>query len=143
VLGFVACGAIVRRGAFLAVGGFDERYGIGGEERLLAVDLAAAGWGLAYAAGVVAHHHPAAGGPRPERVRRQLRNDLWSAWMRRPAGSALRESTSLLQRCARRHPRDALAGAAAALGGAAWVLRERRVIPAGVERALRAIESAG
>jgi GT2 family glycosyltransferase len=144
VLGFVACGAIVRRDAFLHVGGFDERYGIGGEERPLAVDLAAAGWELAYAPDVVAHHHPAAtGARRPERVRRQLRNDLWSAWLRRPVASALRESVGLLARCAHRHPRDALAGAAAALGGTPWVVRERRVIPAGVERALRAIESVG
>ncbi|MEA2254407.1 MAG: hypothetical protein QOG35_452, partial [Solirubrobacteraceae bacterium] len=29
VLGFVACGAVVRRSAVLGVGGFDERYGIG------------------------------------------------------------------------------------------------------------------
>ena len=32
VLGFVACGAVVRREAVLAVGGFDRHYGIGGEE---------------------------------------------------------------------------------------------------------------
>ncbi|HEU4702255.1 MAG TPA: glycosyltransferase family 2 protein, partial [Conexibacter sp.] len=36
VLGFVACGAVVRRSAYLHVGGFDAHYGIGGEERLLA-----------------------------------------------------------------------------------------------------------
>src|SRR4051794_13332451 len=49
VLGFVACGAVVRREAFLGVGGFEARFGIGGEEELLALDLAAAGWGLTYA----------------------------------------------------------------------------------------------
>jgi N-acetylglucosaminyl-diphospho-decaprenol L-rhamnosyltransferase len=43
VLGFVACGAVLRTRAVLAVGGFDERYGIGGEEYRLALDLAAAG----------------------------------------------------------------------------------------------------
>jgi GT2 family glycosyltransferase len=141
VLGFVACGAVVRRAPFLAVGGFHERYGIGGEERPLAVDLAAAGWGLAYAPAVVAHHHPAAAGAaRPGRIRHQLRNDLWSAWLRRPVGSALRESARVLGRARRG---DALAGAAAALRGAPWIVRERRVIPPAVERALRAIESAG
>ena len=45
VLGFIACGAVVRRAAFLEVGGFDVRLGVGGEEELLAVDLAARGWG--------------------------------------------------------------------------------------------------
>ncbi len=65
VLGFLACGAVVRRSAFLNVGGFEPRFGIGGEEGLLAIDLASAGWGLAYCADIVAHHHPrrAARGP--------------------------------------------------------------------------------
>ena len=141
VLGFVACGAIVRRAPFLAVGGFDERYGIGGEERRLAVDLAAAGWALAYAPQVVAHHHPeGADDLRPERVRRQLRNDLWSAWLRRPAGAALRESAELLRRSP---PRQSGPAVLAALRGVPWVLRERRPAPPAVERDLRAIEAAG
>ena len=42
VLGFVACGAMVRRAAYLDVGGFHPRYGVGGEEGLLALDLWAA-----------------------------------------------------------------------------------------------------
>src|SRR5207253_11095878 len=32
ILGFLACGAIVRREAYLGVGGFEFRYGVGGEE---------------------------------------------------------------------------------------------------------------
>ena len=84
VVGFLACGAVVRRSAFLAVGGFEPRYGIGGEEELLAIDLAAAGWGLIYAGDVVAHHHPARGDGRPGRRRAQVRNALWTAWLRRP-----------------------------------------------------------
>src|SRR4051795_5030375 len=95
VLGFVCCGAIVRREAYLGVGGFDPRYGIGGEERLLAVDLAAAGWELAYVNAVVAHHHPAARGARPGRNAVALRNDLWSAWLHRPAGAAVRRTAAL------------------------------------------------
>src|SRR4051812_30954797 len=67
VLGFVACGAIVRRAAYLGVGGFDARYGIGGEERPLATDLAAAGWDLRYVPGLVAPPPPARRGPRPRR----------------------------------------------------------------------------
>src|SRR3954453_3409092 len=92
VLGFVCCGAIVRRAAYLGVGGFDPRYGIGGEERPLATDLAAAGWGLRYVPDVVPPPHPAAGGVRPGRRAAELRNDVWSAWLHRPAGAALRRT---------------------------------------------------
>jgi GT2 family glycosyltransferase len=144
VLGFVACGAVVRRTAYLEVGGFDERYGIGGEERRLALDLAAAGWGLAYADELVVHHVPDAGGaPRSGRLRRQARNDLWSAWLRRPPAAALRESALVLARLARREPATAAQAAADALGGARWVARERRVVPPLVEQGLRAIDRVG
>jgi len=61
VLGFVACGAVVRRTAYLQTGGFDPVIFFMGEEERLALDLAALGWGLAYVDQVVAHHHP----PRP------------------------------------------------------------------------------
>jgi GT2 family glycosyltransferase len=129
ILGFVACGAIVRRDAFLAVGGFGERMGIGGEESLLAIDLAAAGWSLAYADDVVAHHHPS-GTPRAGRERRMLRNDLWVTWLRRPADVAIAATVRCLQ--------DGHVGAvAAAARGLPWVLRERRVVPARVEAAAR------
>jgi N-acetylglucosaminyl-diphospho-decaprenol L-rhamnosyltransferase len=142
VLGFVACGAIVRREAFLAAGGFDERYGVGGEERRLALDLAALGWGLAYVPDVVAHHHPDATAPRRGRLRRQVRNDLWSAWLRRPSASAIRETARVLAGTARREPVAAAGGLADAVAGTPWVLRERRVVPPHVERAVRAIEVA-
>src|SRR4051794_6556190 len=138
VLGFVACGAIVRRAAYVGVGGFDARYGIGGEERPLATDLAAAGWELRYVPGVVAHHHPAGGGVRPGRRAAELRNDVWSAWLHRPAGTALRRTAGLVRRSGVRP--ETAAGLAQALRGAPWVARERRVVPADVERALRAIE---
>lgn len=142
VLGFVACGAIVRRTAFLAVGGFDARYGVGGEEKRLALDLAALGWDLAYVPEVVAHHHPGVSGPRPGRMRRQVRNDLWSTWLRRPVASALRESGRLLAGVGRREPVAAARGLADAMAGTPWVRRERRVVPRAVERAVRAIEAA-
>jgi GT2 family glycosyltransferase len=140
VLGFVACGAVVRREAFLSVGGFDARYGIGGEERPFAVDLAAAGWELRYLPDVVAHHHPAGGASRPGRRAVELRNDVWSAWLHRPAGAAMRRTAGLVRRSGPR--RDTAAGLAQALRGLGWVARERRVVPPDVERALQAVERA-
>ena len=138
VLGFIACGAIVRRSAFLQVGGFDSRFGIGGEEELLALDLAAAGWGLCYAADVVAHHHPSASRDPAARRRRQLRNALWSTWLRSPLPHATRRTLRLL--AGWRHDPAASGALIDALRGVRWVLAERRVVPAHVRRALRALD---
>jgi GT2 family glycosyltransferase len=140
VLGFLACAAIVRREAFLAAGGFEPRFGIGGEEQLLALDLAAAGWKLAYVDSVVAHHHPPGTGPQRGRRVTELRNDLWTAWLRRPLRSAVVKTAALT--------RAAITGGAAlaplhALAGLPWVIRERRVVPASVERAARRLEAPG
>ena len=86
---------MVRRSAFLEVGGFDARLGVGGEEELLSVDLAARGWGLAYVDEVVAHHHPSPSRDLSGRRRVQMRNALWSAWLRRPLGGAARQTAHL------------------------------------------------
>lgn len=138
ILGFVACAAVIRRSAFLDVGGFSPRYGIGGEEQPLAIDLARAGWGLAYAEQVVGHHHPVRGPRSPDRAVRVARNDLWTAWRRRSADTALRSTASLA--------RDALgnriAGRAllAALRGLPWALADRRPPGPALERRLRALD---
>ena len=120
VLGFVACGAIVRRDAFLQAGGFDARYGIGGEERPLAVRLASAGWELRYVPGVVAHHHPARSGHarRPRRADTAQRPvDGVVACGRRRA--ARQRTLAALGRDAPLHARRAGRGAA----GRGWVAR--------------------
>ena len=138
VLGFLACAAVVRRAAYLEVGGFALGLVIGGEEELLSADLASAGWGLAYVEAVTAHHHPST--VRNARARRRLavRNNLWFVWSRRPLTSALRRTIGLL----RTLPRDAAAraGLIEALRGLPWVLRERQEVPHHVERRLRALE---
>lgn len=138
VLGFVACGAVVRRDAFLAAGGFHRQFVVGGEERLLAIDLAAVAWGLAYVDAVVAHHHPSPARDLALRRRHIARNDLWTSWLRRPARSAGRQ-TLIALRAAARDP-AARAGLLDAFRGVGWVLRERRVVPAHLEAALRRLE---
>jgi GT2 family glycosyltransferase len=80
VLGFLACACVVRRAAFLGVGGFSELLFFIGEERLLAYDLAAAGWGRHYRPEVVACHHPSPLRPDPGRRRRvELRSAVLTA----------------------------------------------------------------
>ena len=123
VAGFLAGACVMRRNAFLAAGGYEPRLFIGGEETLLALDLLAAGWRLAYVPELVVHHYPS---PRRDSGRRRhllLRNALWCAWLRRPPGAAWRETRRAWS-------------VVAALCGLPWVLRHRRVLPRHVETAL-------
>lgn len=138
VLGFVACAAVVRRDAFLASGGFPDRLGTGAEEELLALDLAARGWDLAYVPELVVQHRPSPARDRAARRRLHVRNRLWSAWLRRrPAAAAGRTARVLGEAW-----RDGAGrrGVVDALGGLPWVLRERRAVPRALEDALRMLE---
>jgi N-acetylglucosaminyl-diphospho-decaprenol L-rhamnosyltransferase len=136
ILGFVACAAVARRSAFLSAGGFYARLGFVGEEQLLAVDLARAGWRLAYVPDVVAHHYPS---PRDDHVRRRLaaRNGLLVAWLRRPLGGAARATAGMLAR-GLRDPATR-AGALEALRVLPAIARERRPVPRELELDLRRI----
>ncbi|MEU4835977.1 glycosyltransferase [Streptosporangium sp. NPDC023615] len=137
VLGFLACGAVVRRDAYLAAGGFDDVVFFFGEEERLALDLAAAGWGLAYVPDVVAHHHPSPS--RDPRGRRILaaRNAVLTAVLRRPWPVVARTALA----AARGGPegRRGLCGAAARLPAA---LAGRRGLPPPVEAARRRLGGA-
>jgi GT2 family glycosyltransferase len=133
VLSFPAFAAVVRRDAYCAVGGFSPLLFFGGEEHLLALDLAAAGWQLVFAEDVAAWHSPAGPDrPSPQRWALQTRNDVLVDWLRRPLPVAL-GSTRRLAVKAGRDPaaRRALAGLLRRLPAA---LRERRSVPAEVER---------
>jgi hypothetical protein len=129
MLGFLGCAIVARREAFLAARGYRRLLGIGGEEELLALDLAARGWASVYAprlwlggeeellaAGLigaghvlcylpdaVVHHQPSTA--RDPRRRRLLgiRNTLWFTWLRRPLPAAAGRTWKL----ARTVPRDA------------------------------------
>jgi GT2 family glycosyltransferase len=138
VLGFLACAAMVRRSAFLAAGGFDRRFLVGGEEELLALDLAAAGWGLAYVPDIVVHHHPSSRRDTGHRRRVQARNALWVSWLRHPP-DLVRARTARIARQARS---DAAVrrGVAEAAGGLRWVVRARRHLPPTVAEAARLLE---
>ncbi len=139
VLGLMGGACMVRRDAFLQAGGYDPRLFLGSEELLLAIDLAALGWSMAYVPEAVVHHHPSVARDRAGREALLIRNQLWCAWLRRPAGIALRETARALRAAAGR-PRLVLA-VVDALKGARWVLRERAVVADRVETALRLVEA--
>lgn len=141
VLGFLACSSIVRRDAFLDAGGFSRLLHFGGEEELLAYDLAAAGWQLCYVDRLRAHHHPSL--IRDDRLQRDvrlLRNHALVTWMRRPVPVAVRSGLELLRRtlC---YPPAALA-AAGAMARLPVALAQRQRLPDDVERCIRLLDGA-
>jgi glycosyltransferase involved in cell wall biosynthesis len=140
VLGFLGCAAVARRTAYLRAGGYSRVLGVGGEEELLAMDMAAAGWAIAYVDAMVARHFPSRVRDTTARKVSEERNRVLVGWLRRPAGRAL-AGTALLAARARHDPvaRRALAGLLAALPRA---LAARRRLPASVEAQLRVLERA-
>ncbi|WP_017607078.1 glycosyltransferase family 2 protein [Nocardiopsis xinjiangensis] len=141
VLGFLACACVVRRVAFEDTGGFEPLLFFGGEEALLAQDLAARGWGLCHLPRIHAHHHPSEARP-PSAWRRTLeeRNALLTSWLRRGPRTALAHTARALGRalwdpCSRK----ALWGAVV-LTPEAWTARRR--VPASVEHDLELLERA-
>jgi hypothetical protein len=112
---------------------------LGGEEELLAADLAAGGWYLCYLDAATVHHHhlPSPARDRGLRRRHGIRNTLWFTWLRRPLRSALRRTLA----SAATVPRDRVSLAAFGEAAAAllWVLRHRRMLPARVKHAFRLV----
>ncbi len=138
LLSFLAGVSVLRREAFEQAGGFSERLWLGGEEELLASDLARAGCDMIYVPDVVAHHHASTLRDPHLRRRHGIRNTLWFTWLRRPLPSALRHTARL----ATRVPRDriTLYAVVEAMRGAPWVLRQRRVVPPHIERGYQQLE---
>lgn len=132
LLGFVACAALVRTEAFAAVDGFDPVVRFPGEEERVALDLAAAGWGLAYVDEVTVHHHPSprrdAPGPRQAAL---WRSRLLTALMR----LSWPDVGAQLARAVR--SRRGLEGLWRALPDVPAALRRRRPVPAQVRNDLR------
>lgn len=137
ILGFVACGAVVRRTAYLQVGGFNPIVFFFGEETVLAQDLAAAGWELVYVPDIVAHHHPLATPDKADRRRLQVRNALISNWLRRPAQTVWRSTAAALRQLPDPDTRRGLADAVLRLPA---VLATRRVVPPDLEERLRLLD---
>ncbi|MBB3674476.1 glycosyltransferase family 2 protein [Modestobacter versicolor] len=137
---FLAGASVLRRDAFDEVGGFNDRLWLGGEEELMAGDLAARGWELCYLPSLTIHHQASTARDPHKRRADGIRNTLWTTWLRRPVRPALRRTVHLL----RTVPRDRVTarGLLAAVRGMPWVLRERRVLPPHAEARFAALEDA-
>ncbi|RCW44604.1 GT2 family glycosyltransferase [Halopolyspora algeriensis] len=138
VLGGLAGTTMFRTAPFREVGGYSTRLWFCGEEELLSIDLAARGWWTCFAEDVLVHHSPSEARDSGWRRRIGIRNTLWTTWLRRPWRSVLRRSAAVLSSS----PKDAptLRAVAEAARGLPWVLRERQVVPARVERDLCLLE---
>lgn len=137
VLGFMACAAVVRRAAFLSVGGFDPVVEFGGEEARLAIDVTAAGWHIQYLPELIVHHHPSSRRV-SERAqhRRGVRNALLTMVMRRPwtrvGTRAVRDLTSFP---------DGTLGVVAALPRLPAAIQRRSPVDTDLESKLMLLES--
>ena len=133
LLGFVACAALVRTEAFTAAGGFDPVVRFPGEEERLALDLAAAGWGLSYVDGVTVHHHPSTSRDAPTTRQAGIwRSRVLTALMRYPVPDLVGQLARAL-----RAGRPGWRGLAGALPRVPAAARRRRVLPAAVMAGVR------
>ncbi|MDQ0847111.1 glycosyltransferase family 2 protein [Streptomyces sp. V1I6] len=124
---FLAGASVLRVEAFTAAGGFSERLWLGGEEELLATDLATLGWWPAYDETMTVHHAPS---PVRDATGRRVdgpRNTL-----------SVRRTLHLARTVP--HDRASLCALGAALAGLHWVVRERKVVPPVVEKRLSLLE---
>ena len=136
ILGFVACAAMVRRDAFLAVGGFDPVVRFPGEEERVALDLAAAGWAMSYLDDAVIHHHPSPVRHSPDqRTRAITRSAVLTAAMRLPWRDAVGRVRDAWQAGGPRR-----SGARDAVGDLAAAVRARRPVPPEVLDLLRLLD---
>ncbi len=131
LLGFLAGATVFRRAAFLDAGGYEPRLFLGGEEKLLAYDLAARGWSVCYADKLTVHHYPSPTRDSETRRRLLVRNAIWVAWLRRPVMAAVRETI--------RYAGEP--GFGDAFAGAVWVLRRRRIMPPRVAELCERLET--
>ncbi|MGW4437750.1 glycosyltransferase family 2 protein [Streptomyces sp. NPDC004596] len=138
VLGFLGCACVVRREAFLRAGGYHPLLFFGGEETLLAYDLAADGWGLAYEPALCARHHPGPEG-RDGRAGLVRRNHVLTTCLRRPWPVALRAGAHLALAAVAARP-GARRALRETLGRLPAAVARRHPLPPHVEHAARLLD---
>jgi len=137
LMGFMAGAVVVRRTAFLAVGGYDPRFFMGGEEETVAIPLLRRGWQLRYDPQVVVHHYPS-GANAPHMRHFGVRNTLTTAWLHRPWRRAL-SWTWFIARTTRSR-KVLLQGLGMLLLNVPWIVRDRTVMAPELDEALALLE---
>lgn len=139
LVGLIASATVIRRDLFLAHGGFEARFGVGGEEALLALDLLDAGWDLCFAPGCVLVHQPSARrvSSRDRRIG-EVCTELLTVWLRFPFPALLAATVrTLLADLPSAGP-----GALAALRHLPWVCASRRPVRRSVQELRRTVDRA-
>ncbi|GAT12385.1 glycosyltransferase [Mycolicibacterium novocastrense] len=140
ILGFMSCAAMVRKRAFEQAGGFSDILHFRGEEQLLALDMAAAGWDLCYYPELLAIHQPSSvRATSAAQAARVLRNDVLTTWLRRPIRHCLTASGRLAVAALR--DRDHARVAVEAVARIPAVVAQRRPLPREIEEAVTLLES--
>jgi GT2 family glycosyltransferase len=125
--GYLAGACVFRTDVFRAVGGYEPRLFIGGEEELVALDVLASGSAIVYVDSMVVHHYPSRA--RDGRLRRRLlaRNAAWVSWLRLP----LRDACYATGRAFVLLWREGafVSDALAMMRALPWALARRRVVP--------------
>jgi N-acetylglucosaminyl-diphospho-decaprenol L-rhamnosyltransferase len=132
--------SMLRRDAYLEVGGFFEPYFYLSSEIDLATRLLAADWDVRYLPSAEFDHLKAPGGRSSDRALYfRIRNHLWYLWLRFPAHVALPRTLGylgfdLVDASYQRHPGAWARAVRDAWRGRELVRRERRPVPADVRR---------
>ncbi len=138
LVSFMGGASIVRRSAFIQVGGYDPRFFMGGEEETVGWQLLRAGWQQRYLDDVVVHHHPSlANFARMGRY--GIRNTIVTAWLHRPAGRALAWTGHIVRHT--RKDSTLVGGLGLTLLAVPWIVRERNVWAPEYESQIRILRS--
>ncbi len=137
LLSFMGGAVLVRRSAYLAVGGYDSVFFMGGEEETLALPLLRAGWQMRYFPELVMRHYPSVANA-PQLRAHGMRNTLWNAWLHRRLRSALRWTVFTLADTPKNI--DWVRGVGMAVAGAGWVWRRRSPIDPGLDASLSVLD---
>jgi hypothetical protein len=96
--------------------------------------MAKNGWGLSYIPELISYHQPATRGGNRTRKIQEVRNNLWTYWIRR-SPLAIFQTTFKYMRQALTD-RDVFAGVTAAIRGTGWVTQTRDPVPNWLEKQL-------